>query len=134
MLPIDAPDPRRRPLTPHARPLKIEPLLPSLPRTRRGGRPWLEPRAVSDGLLWVLKTGARWCDLPAEYPSPSTCWRRLKRWNEDGTWRRLWRPFIAALDPRGRLQWETAFTNGTFAPAKKGALPLARRVGTIRKN
>ena len=57
---------------------KIEPLLPRLPRTRKGGRPWAGNRAVIDGILWVLKTGARWCDLPAEYPSPSTCWRRLR--------------------------------------------------------
>ena len=59
-------------------------------------------------------------DRPAEYPSPSTCWRRLKRWDEDGTWLRIWRAFIAELDARGRLQWETAFIDGTFASAKKG--------------
>ena len=100
---------------------KIEPLLPLLPRASKGGRPWIGNRAVIDGILWILKTGARWCDLPAEYPSPATCWRRLKRWDEDGTWLRLWRTFIAELDARGRLQWETAFIDGTFAPAKKGA-------------
>jgi transposase len=102
---------------------KIEPLLPRLPRTRRGGRPWIENRAVLDGIFWVLKTGARWRDLPAEYPSPSTCWRRLGRWFDDGTWERLWRTFIAQLDVQGRLEWETAFIDGTFAPAKKGAPP-----------
>ena len=100
---------------------KIEPLLPRLPHSRRGGRPWITNRAVINGILWVLKTGAGWRDLPAEYPSPSTCWRRLKRWDEDGTWLRIWRAFIAELDERGRLQWETAFIDGTFAPAKKGA-------------
>ena len=105
---------------------KIEPLLPRLPRSPRGGRPWVGHRAVIDGILWVLKTGARWRDLPAEYPSPSTCWRRLKRWDDDGTWLRLWRAFIAELDERGRLQWETAFIDGTFAPAKKGAPTSAK--------
>ena len=69
---------------------KIEPHLPRLPRTPRGGRPWVGHRAVIDGILWVLKTGARWRDLPSEYPSP-TCWRRLKRWGEDGTC--IWRAF-----------------------------------------
>lgn len=106
---------------------KIEPLLPRLPCTVRGGRPWVDNRAVIDGILWVLKTGARWRDLPAEYPSPSTCWRRLRRWFDDGTWERLWRTFIAQLDAQGRLAWETAFIDGTFAPAKKGAPPLGRR-------
>ena len=110
----------------------IEPLLPRMPRTARGGRPWASHRSVVDGILWVLKTGARWRDLPAEYPSPSTCWRRLRRWDEDGTWLRVWRAIIAELDERGRLQWETAFIDGTFAPAKKGAptsgLPSAGKV------
>jgi transposase len=100
---------------------KIEPHLPRLPRHPRGGRPWVSHRAVIDGILWVLKTGARWRDLPNEYPSPATCWRRLKRWDEDGTWERIWRAFLAELDARGRLQWETAFIDGTFAAAKKGA-------------
>jgi transposase len=99
---------------------KIEPLLPPMPRSQRGGRPWASHRGVVDGILWVLKTGARWRDLPAEYPSPSTCWRRLKRWDEDGTWLGIGRAIIAELDARGRLQWETAFIDGTFAPAKKG--------------
>ena len=99
---------------------EIEPLLPRMPRSQRGGRPWASQRAVVDGILWVLKTGARWRDLPAEYPSPSTYWRRLKRRDEDGTWLRIWRAIIAKLDARGRLQWETAFIDGTFAPAKKG--------------
>ena len=100
---------------------QIEPHLPRLPRSTRGGRPWIGQRAVIDGILWVLKTGARWRDLPSEYPSPATCWRRLKRWDEDGTWERIWRAFLAELDARGRLHWETAFIDGTFAAAKKGA-------------
>ena len=111
---------------------KIEPHLPRLPRSQRGGRPWVGHRAVIDGILWVLKTGARWRDLPNEYPSPATCWRRLKRWDEDGTWERIWRAFLAELDAQGRLQWETAFIDGTFAAAKKGAptsgLPGAGKV------
>ena len=111
---------------------QIEPLLPRMPRTVRGGRPWAEARAVIDGILWVLKTGARWRDLPAEYPSPATCWRRLNRWFDDGTWERIWRAFLTELDARGKLAWETAFIDGTFAPAKKGAptsaLPSAGKV------
>jgi len=111
---------------------QMAPLIPQPPRQRRGGRPWIDNRAVVEGILWVLKTGARWRDLPSEYPSPSTCWRRLKQWDEDGTWLRLWRTFIAKLDARGRLQWETAIIDGTFAPAKKGAptsvLPSAGKV------
>jgi len=105
---------------------RIEPLLPKLPRSRSGGRRWIDNRAVLDGILWVLKSGARWRDLPAEYPSPSTCWRRLKRWHDDGTWLRIWRAFLGQLDARGRLRWEEAFIDGTFFPAKKGAPTSAK--------
>ena len=100
---------------------RIGPLLPQLPRGSKGGRPWADERAVLDGILWVLKTGARWRDLPAEYPSPSTCWRRLKLWDEQGIWLRIWRAFLGELDLKGRLRWEETFMDGTFYPAKKGA-------------
>ena len=48
----------------------IEPLLPRMPRGGTGGRPWVDHRDVIDGILWVLKTGARWRDLPEGYPAP----------------------------------------------------------------
>jgi len=100
---------------------KIAPLLPRLRRHPKGGRPWTDSRAVLDGILWVLKTGARWRDLPAEDPSPSSCLRRLKLWEEQGVWLRISRVFLSELDMKGRLRWEETFMDGTFYPAKKGA-------------
>ena len=100
---------------------KIEILLPKLRRSRKGGRPWIDNRRVFEGILWVLRTGAPWCDLPKQYPSSSTCWRRLKLWEEKGVWLGIWRAFLAELDERGQLDWSEAFADGSFAPAKKGA-------------
>ncbi|MBW1712302.1 MAG: transposase [Deltaproteobacteria bacterium] len=57
---------------------KIEPLL-SAKRTGRG-RPRADDREVPEGILWVLRTGPPWKDPPDRYPSPSTCRRRLKGW------------------------------------------------------
>jgi len=91
-------------------------------RSPQGGRPRVSNQDVVDGILWVLKTGARWRDVPAEYPSGATCWRRLRQWDEDGTWLQMWRAFLGQLDARGRLRWENTFINGSFVPAKKGAL------------
>ena len=59
---------------------KIEPLLPKFKRSRKGGRKPAENRPILEGILWMLRTGARWQDLPKEYPSSSTCWRRLRDW------------------------------------------------------
>ncbi len=52
--------------------------------TARGGRPWRHPRDVLDGILWILRTGARWGDLPRRYPPPQTCHRRFQKWVREG--------------------------------------------------
>jgi len=108
---------------------KIEPLLPELPRNQRGGRPWIENRRVLEGILWILRTGAPWADLPSEYPSPSTCWRRLRMWEEEGVWLKIWRAFLKQLDERQQLKWGESFMDGSFAPAKKGALQSGKPSG-----
>jgi len=105
---------------------KIEPLLPKLKRRKRG-RPPKDNRVVLEGILWVLKTGARWRDIPREIGvSGSVCWKRLRRWDEQGVWLRIWRAFLSELDQRGRLDWEESFLDGSFAPAKKGATESAK--------
>ncbi|MBI1348855.1 transposase, partial [bacterium] len=47
-------------------------LLPERTRSSRGGRPPADDRRCFEGILWVLKSGARWKDLPREFPSPAT--------------------------------------------------------------
>jgi transposase len=61
----------------------IEPLLP--PPGRRNGR-WRDHRQVINGILWKLRTGAPWRDLPERYGPWKTCHERLRRWTADGTW------------------------------------------------
>ena len=105
---------------------RIEPLLPRLKRRKRG-RPPKDHRQVFEGILWILKTGARWRDLPKDFGvSPSVCWKRLRGWEEQGVWLRLWRAFLSELDQRGKLDWQDSFLDGSFAPAKKGATELAK--------
>ena len=105
---------------------KIAPLLPAFPRSRKGGRKPCGNRPVFEGILWILRTGARWQDLPQEYPSPSTCWRRLRDWEEQGVWLDVWRAFLGQLDHKGQLDWSEAFADGSFAPAKKGGAASGR--------
>jgi transposase len=110
----------------------IEPLLPA-PKVRPDGRgrPWRSNRECFEGIVWVLKTGARWRDLPPPYPGGVTCWRRLKEWEEQGVWRSAWEALLGMLDERKRLQWEQAMIDATFRAAKKGATKSASR-GTGR--
>ncbi len=103
----------------------VEPHLPKHTPSPKGGRPHADDRACFEGVLWILRTDARWKDLPKDYPSPATCWRRLAEWERKGVWLDLWRAFIAQLDHKGQLDWSEAFMDGTFAPAKKGGLASA---------
>ena len=95
----------------------IQPLLPPPART---GRPRANDRKTIEGIVFVLVTGCRWQDLPREYGAPTTVWRRLRRWGEEGVWERIWRVALAALDQQGKLDWSIAFLDGSFAPARKG--------------
>jgi transposase len=105
---------------------KIQPLLPK-PKGRKRGRPRKDNRCVLEAILWVLKTGARWRDLPKDFGvSSSVAWKRLRAWEQQGVWLRLWRAFLAELDERGKLDWQESFLDGSFASAKKGATELAK--------
>ena len=105
----------------------IEPLLPAPMRLKdKRGRPWASNRVCLEGILWILQTGVAWRFLPDKYPSPATCWRRLKQWEEQGVWLDAWRALLGALDGKGLLKWEECFLDGSFAPAKKGAPPSVK--------
>ena len=99
---------------------KIRPLLPRPRSRRRGGRPRASDRKVLEGILWILRSGARWQDLPEEFPSPATCWRRLRDWKEQGVWLKIWRAFLAELNqPTETAAVERVFPGREFCSCQK---------------
>jgi len=91
-----------------------------------GGRPRVDARACLEGILWILKTGAPWKYLPDQYPSPCTCWRRHRDWTQAGLIVNAWERLLKHMDRRQLLNWSQAMGDGTFSPAKKGALTLVK--------
>ena len=108
---------------------RIAPGLPKRRKNPRGGRPPADDRKCFEGILWILWTGSPWSELPRKYGSSTTCWRRLRDWEDDGTLLALWRAFLADLNDRDKIRWDECFGDGSFAPAKKGGVPSARRSG-----
>jgi transposase len=83
----------------------VRPLLPVQRPKPKGGRPVADARACLLGILFVLKTGCAWNDLPAELgaASPATCWRRFRDWSEAGVWQAVWDLSLAKLNKQGRI-------------------------------
>ena len=108
----------------------LAPLLPK-PRLRwdRRGRPWRDPRDVLNGILWVLRTGAPWKDVPARYPSYQTGHRRFQQWVQRGTWTTVLNALAQDLYARGGIDLSEAFIDGTFASAKKKDVTSGRPSG-----
>jgi transposase len=101
----------------------VAPLLPPAPAHPRGGRPRVSDRAALSGILFVLRTGLPWNYLPTELGcgSPSTCWRRLRDWQQAGVWERLYRVLLNRLGDADQIDWSRVSVDSAFVPAKRGA-------------
>lgn len=104
----------------------IRPHIPAKELSRSRGRPWRDARDVMNGVLWVLRTGARWKDLPPWYPSPSTCHRRFDKWRREGAVERIVRALASQLVERGAIDVTETFIDGSHAGAKRGGTLVGR--------
>ena len=83
-------------------------LAPLLPANRRRGKQWRDHRQVLNGILWRLRTGAPWRDLPERYGPWRTGYDRFARWRRDGTWDRLLAHVQTKSDAVGAVVWEVS--------------------------
>ena len=99
---------------------RIKHIFPAKTVGFKGGRPPVENRRVFEALVWFCRAGCPWEYMPKNFPSWSTCRRRLIEWEEQGVLQSIHRHLLALLDERGKLRLEETFLDGTFVPAKKG--------------
>lgn len=103
---------------------RIQTLLPTPPqrRFRFPGRKPLDYRNILTGILFVLKTGIAWDDLPAELGCGcgKTCRHYLQRWHQAGIWLRLHAVLLAELNGADAIDWSRALIDASFAKAPEG--------------
>ncbi len=99
--------------------LQLEALLPAQkPPT---GRPGKDHRTIINGVLWVLRTGAPWRDMPERYGPWRTVASRFYRWRKKGLWDRLLAELQQKADAVGQLEWEVHYVDGTIVRAHQHA-------------
>lgn len=90
------------------------------PSQGRGGR-WLEHRTVLNGMLWILRSGAPWRDLPERYGRWQSVYHRFNRWRRDGTFERVLKALQIRLDKQGKIDWDLWLVDGTSVRASRAA-------------
>src|SRR5919202_226200 len=90
---------------------RLAPLLP--PQRPATGRPANDHRTVLNGILWILRTGAPWRDMPERYGNWKTAYSRFTRWERQGVWARLFAELQRQADADGRLDWAVHFVDST---------------------
>jgi transposase len=101
-------------------------LTPLLPLNGKHGGQWRDHRQVINGILWRLRVGAPWRDVPVRYGPWQTCYDRFVRWRRDGTWDRLLALVQSAADTAGEVDW-TVCVDGTVVRAHQHAAGARQR-------
>ena len=109
---------------------KLRPLLP--PQKPKRGRPAEDHRRILNGILWILRTGAPWRDLPERYGPHGTVSSRFYRWRQAGIWQGILEALQSLADASGELNWEVHSVDGTIirahqhAAGAKGGIKIKR--------
>ncbi|QTI42532.1 hypothetical protein JYK04_00290 [Streptomyces nojiriensis] len=108
----------------------LEPHLP--PSGGRGGR-WSDHRTVINGIIFRVRTGVPWRDLPERYGPWKTVYERHRRWSADGTWDRILCAVQADADLGGRIDWSMIGVDSTSCRAHQHAAGASKATPRIPK-
>jgi len=98
---------------------RIQRLLPK--QKTKKGRPAQDHRQLLNGIIWVLRTGAPWRDIPERYGKWTTIYSRFQRWRKSGVWDRMFAELQALLEQESNVDWEVHFIDSTTVRAHQHA-------------
>ena len=103
-------------------------------RSKKPGRPWKPHRQVINGILYVLRTGIQWQDLPAEFGKHKTVYNRFRRWVKSGLWQRIFEALVDRLLKEGEIDFELWCVDGTIVRAHRVASGARKGELTAQEN
>lgn len=111
----------------------VHPIIP--PRTAKTGRKPSDPRGMLNGILWNLRTGAPWRDLPERFGPWQTVYDHFNKWRRQGVYDRLLEALQIRLDREGKIDWDLWCIDGSSVRASRAAAGAAKKVPTtVRKS
>ncbi len=117
--------PRRKPLgtiweVPDALWRRIEPILKEFWPRKATGRPPAHWRTTLDGIIFRMRSGCQWDQLPERYGPKSTVHDWFQRWAEGGILEKIWAVLIEECDELGGVQWKWQSADGMLGKARFG--------------
>jgi transposase len=103
----------------------LEPILEEQDPPKRTGRKRIEARAALDAILFRLRSGCQWNQLPKEFPDDSSVHRTFQRWIRLGWIDRLWASLIAACEELGGVDWQWQAADAALGKARFGGIKSA---------
>jgi len=98
------------------------------PTQKRGGK-WNDHRTTLNGMLWILRSGAPWRDLPDRYGKWKSVYHRFNRWRRDGLFDRILKALQIRLDKQGKIDWDLWLVDGSNVRASRAAAGARKKSG-----
>jgi len=90
------------------------------PPQKRGGR-WNDHRITLNGMLWILRSGTAWRDMPQRYGKWQSVYHRFNRWRREGLFDRVLKALQIRLDKQGKIDWDLWLVDGSNVRAARAA-------------
>ena len=94
------------------------------------GRPPRDPRAMLNSVLWILRTGAPWRDLPERYGPWQTAYEYFNTWRANGTYDKILEALQIRLDRDGNIEWDLFCIDGQNVRASRSAAGASKKVSS----
>jgi transposase len=104
----------------------IAPILAALDPPKPIGRPRISPRAALDAVIFRLRSGCQWNQLPQRFPDDSSVHRTFQRWVRLGVFVRIWATLIEHCNELDGVDWEWQAADAMMGKARLGGTTLAR--------
>ena len=106
----------------------LEPLLPS--SKGKQSRPFRDHRQVLEGIVFRLRMGCPWRDLPERFGPWQTVWKRHARFSKDGTWDQILAALLVKADQAGHVDWQISI-DSTVARVHQHGSNMTREVAAV---